>query len=197
VTGSRARVRQSLRQVDGRARSRVGTVRVRALACHRRMPPGPRLRGRLRPGSDLVPRNDPCGSSDCGLYQTMILNVSTSGFSRAAFAPLGAKALSRRLWGQGSDGRVSHRFEPVILVLTLLVVPVVIVEESNAPHAMKTIAAGTNWLIWIGFLAERSSSSGSRRAGGRRSARTGSRRGSSCSRRRSSRPCLERSGSRG
>jgi voltage-gated potassium channel len=58
------------------------------------------------------------------------------------------------MWQQQLDGRVSHPFEPVLLALTLLVIPVVLVEESSAPHGVKVAAYIANWVIWLGFLAE-------------------------------------------
>lgn len=65
------------------------------------------------------------------------------------------KAEQRGRVQQSQDGRVTtHRFEPLVLVLTLLVIPVVIIEESDAASGFKDAAAMVNWLIWVGFLAE-------------------------------------------
>jgi voltage-gated potassium channel len=58
------------------------------------------------------------------------------------------------MWQQDPDGRVSHPFEPLLLALTLLIIPVVIVEESHASHGLKIAASVTNWVIWVGFLIE-------------------------------------------
>jgi voltage-gated potassium channel len=58
------------------------------------------------------------------------------------------------MWQQDPDGRVSHPFEPLLLALTLLVIPVVIVEASHAPHGLKAAAYVANWVIWLGFLVE-------------------------------------------
>src|SRR5438105_5964969 len=58
------------------------------------------------------------------------------------------------MWQQELGGRVTHRFEPVMLALALLVIPVVLVEESDAANGVKVAAAAANWLIWVGFLAE-------------------------------------------
>jgi hypothetical protein len=55
---------------------------------------------------------------------------------------------------QTETGRVAHRLEPIMFVLALLVTPVVLIEESTAPHALKTTANGANWVIWIGFTLE-------------------------------------------
>jgi len=58
------------------------------------------------------------------------------------------------MWQQDPDGRVSHPFEPLLLALTLLVIPVVVIEESHPGHELKVAAAVANWVIWTGFLAE-------------------------------------------
>jgi voltage-gated potassium channel len=58
------------------------------------------------------------------------------------------------MWQQEASGRVTHRFEPVMLGLALLVIPVVLVEESAVPHGLKVAAAAANWLIWTGFVVE-------------------------------------------
>lgn len=58
------------------------------------------------------------------------------------------------MWRQLPNGRVTHPFELAILVLALLVVPVVLIEESDASAPWTTIAAVGNWVIWIGFAAE-------------------------------------------
>lgn len=59
-----------------------------------------------------------------------------------------------RMWQQDPDGRVSHPFEPFLLALTLLVIPVVVIEESHSGRGLKDAAAVANWVIWAGFLAE-------------------------------------------
>lgn len=41
-----------------------------------------------------------------------------------------------------------------MLALALLVIPVVLIEESHVPHGLKAAAVAANWLIWLGFLAE-------------------------------------------
>lgn len=58
------------------------------------------------------------------------------------------------MWQQELDGRVSHPFEPLLLGLALLVIPVVLIEESHAPHGLKVAASGANWVIWAAFLGE-------------------------------------------
>jgi hypothetical protein len=64
------------------------------------------------------------------------------------------RRLPDRIAWQTPDGRVEHVFEPVLFVLALLVVPVVLVEESDAPRSVRDAAAVANWVIWIGFAAE-------------------------------------------
>jgi voltage-gated potassium channel len=58
------------------------------------------------------------------------------------------------MWRQEPNGRVTHRLEPLMLALALLVIPVVLIEESHVSRGLKDAAAVVNWLIWLGFLAE-------------------------------------------
>jgi voltage-gated potassium channel len=58
------------------------------------------------------------------------------------------------MWEQAENGRVFHRFEPVILVFALAIIPVVLIEESNAARSLKDVAVVLNWLIWAAFAAE-------------------------------------------
>jgi voltage-gated potassium channel len=64
------------------------------------------------------------------------------------------RILDRSVRKQLQDGYVIHEFEALMLVLALLVIPVVLVEESHAPHAVKLAAEVTNWVIWIGFFLD-------------------------------------------
>jgi voltage-gated potassium channel len=57
-------------------------------------------------------------------------------------------------WRQLDNGRVTHSLEWVIVVLALLVVPVILIEESHPSEAMRTVATTGNWIIWLGFAAE-------------------------------------------
>lgn len=50
--------------------------------------------------------------------------------------------------------RLAARFEKPILVAALLVVPVLVIEESDTSAAVKTVGHVLNWLIWLAFLAE-------------------------------------------
>jgi voltage-gated potassium channel len=52
------------------------------------------------------------------------------------------------------SGRVVHPFEGVAVVLALLVIPVVLIEESHPSHALRLVDTGLNWFIWVGFLTE-------------------------------------------
>jgi hypothetical protein len=58
------------------------------------------------------------------------------------------------MWTQAPDGRVSHRAEVLLLVLALLVIPVVLIQESHASHGWRELAAALNWVIWVGFVVE-------------------------------------------
>jgi voltage-gated potassium channel len=58
------------------------------------------------------------------------------------------------MWGQEANGRVRHPFEPAMLALALLVIPVVLLEEARAPAPWSAIATAGNWVIWAGFAAE-------------------------------------------
>lgn len=58
------------------------------------------------------------------------------------------------MWQQSPDGRIVHRFEPLMLVLALLIIPVVLIEESHASHGYKLAAAVANWVIWAAFVVE-------------------------------------------
>src|SRR4051812_17600943 len=57
------------------------------------------------------------------------------------------------MWEQTESGRVTHRFEPVILVFALLIIPVVLLEEVHS-HSWREVAAAANWLIWVAFTVE-------------------------------------------
>jgi voltage-gated potassium channel len=58
------------------------------------------------------------------------------------------------MWRQEDDGRIVHALEPLMLALALLALPVVVVEESPAPAALRSAAAAANWVIWAGFAVE-------------------------------------------
>jgi voltage-gated potassium channel len=57
-------------------------------------------------------------------------------------------------WRQLPNGRVTHSLEWAIIVLALLVIPVVLIEESDLSGAWDVAAIAGNWVIWLGFAAE-------------------------------------------
>ncbi len=52
------------------------------------------------------------------------------------------------------SGRIAKRFEVPILVAALLVIPVIVIEESNVSDTWKTAGTILNWGIWITFALE-------------------------------------------
>jgi voltage-gated potassium channel len=50
--------------------------------------------------------------------------------------------------------RIAQRFELPILVAALLVVPVIVIEESSLGEPWRGIAGVLNWAIWLAFLVE-------------------------------------------
>ena len=58
------------------------------------------------------------------------------------------------MWEQSENGRVTHPFEPVILVATLGLIPVLIIEYDVSSGGWLTFAEVANWLIWAIFAAE-------------------------------------------
>jgi voltage-gated potassium channel len=68
--------------------------------------------------------------------------------------PSGTREKLGPVWEQAEGGRINHRLEPVILFFAILIVPVVLIEESHAAPALKDAAEVANWLIWIAFTLE-------------------------------------------
>jgi len=60
----------------------------------------------------------------------------------------------RNMWRQLESGRVVHRFEPVVLIATLALIPVLVIEAEAKSSVAKDVAFAANWLIWIVFAAE-------------------------------------------
>jgi voltage-gated potassium channel len=58
------------------------------------------------------------------------------------------------VWEQLDSGRVTHRFEWVVLVATLLLIPVLIIEVESNSTGWKEFATAANWAIWAIFVAE-------------------------------------------
>jgi voltage-gated potassium channel len=57
-------------------------------------------------------------------------------------------------WQQLPNGRVTHSLEWAIVALALLVIPVILIEESHPSAVWRDVAAAGNWVIWLGFAAE-------------------------------------------
>lgn len=49
---------------------------------------------------------------------------------------------------------MARRFEPWLLIAALLVIPTIVVEQSELAAPWSTIAAVLNWVLWLAFLAE-------------------------------------------
>lgn len=49
---------------------------------------------------------------------------------------------------------MARRFEVPVLIAALLVIPVIVIEESNVGDTWKTLGAILNWAIWITFALE-------------------------------------------
>jgi voltage-gated potassium channel len=59
------------------------------------------------------------------------------------------------VWEQLPSGRVTHRFEWVVIAATLAVIPVLIIESDASPDSpWRDVAYAANWLIWLIFFAE-------------------------------------------
>jgi len=50
--------------------------------------------------------------------------------------------------------RIAKRFEVPMLIAALLVIPVIVVEQSDVGEPWRTIAGVLNWAIWIAFAVE-------------------------------------------
>jgi uncharacterized membrane protein YbhN (UPF0104 family) len=50
--------------------------------------------------------------------------------------------------------RIARRFEVPMLVAALLVISVIVIEESNVSDTWKTVGGTLNWAIWITFALE-------------------------------------------
>lgn len=76
--------------------------------------------------------------------------------SRIAFPTTGGRSSPRPNYSavEPRSERVARAFEIPILVAALLVIPVIVIEESSIGEPWKTLAAVLNWGIWLAFLAE-------------------------------------------
>ncbi len=61
---------------------------------------------------------------------------------------------SGAIWQQLPSGRVTHRFESVVLIAVLALIPVLIIENDAKSQKWQDIAFGANWLIWAVFALE-------------------------------------------
>jgi hypothetical protein len=50
--------------------------------------------------------------------------------------------------------RVERFFTWPVIVAALLVIPVIVIEQSAAGDPLKTLASVMNWIIWLVFAAE-------------------------------------------
>lgn len=50
--------------------------------------------------------------------------------------------------------RVARRFDPWLLAAAVLVIPVMVIEQSEIADPWPAIAGVANWLIWLAFFAE-------------------------------------------
>jgi voltage-gated potassium channel len=58
------------------------------------------------------------------------------------------------VWQQLDSGRVVHRFEWVVLVAALAIIPVLVIEADADSAGWHTFATVANWIIWAVFFAE-------------------------------------------
>ena len=65
-----------------------------------------------------------------------------------------ARARRALTWDQAESGRVTHPFEPAVLVATLAMIPVLFIERDATSAGWQTFAQVANWAIWAIFAAE-------------------------------------------
>jgi hypothetical protein len=58
------------------------------------------------------------------------------------------------MWKQDESGRVHTPFEPVVLVATLSLIPVLIIEADTKSDGWLRFAEVANWVIWGVFVVE-------------------------------------------
>jgi voltage-gated potassium channel len=58
------------------------------------------------------------------------------------------------MWEQAASGRVTHPFEPAVLVATLAMIPVLIIQHDATSSGWLMFAQIANWVIWVVFAAE-------------------------------------------
>ncbi len=50
--------------------------------------------------------------------------------------------------------RIARRFELPMMVAALLMIPVIAIEQSDAPPELQAVSEVLNWAIWLAFVAE-------------------------------------------
>src|SRR5437016_3706958 len=55
---------------------------------------------------------------------------------------------------QGRFDRIERATDLPMAVLALLIVPALILEESAQSPAVRSLAIGLNWIVWLAFCAE-------------------------------------------
>jgi voltage-gated potassium channel len=50
--------------------------------------------------------------------------------------------------------RVAQRFELPMMVAALLMIPVIAIQQSDAPEELRVVAEVLNWAIWLAFVVE-------------------------------------------
>jgi cobalamin synthase len=78
------------------------------------------------------------------------------------------------VWEQAENGHVKHPFEPVVLIATLALIPVLIIEYDVSSGGWLTFAEIANWVIWAIFAAELAFTCTSRRGSRQLYGHTGS-----------------------
>lgn len=58
------------------------------------------------------------------------------------------------MWEQLASGRVVHRFEWVVLLAALGLIPVLVIETDVKSGGWRDVATAANWVIWAVFLLE-------------------------------------------
>jgi voltage-gated potassium channel len=58
------------------------------------------------------------------------------------------------MWEQAESGRVTHPFEPLVLIATLAMIPILIIQRDATSQGWQTFADVANWVIWVIFAVE-------------------------------------------
>jgi voltage-gated potassium channel len=60
---------------------------------------------------------------------------------------------ARPFYRELPNGRIDHRAEPVILALALMIIPALLLEQTQS-EVLRTVALALNGIIWVGFALE-------------------------------------------